>query len=150
AFHRYSLLVMTSLFRVLLFVSLSCFVAGQAMPKFPVAEVAGSGQRLYLITFGHLLQSQDGGNRWAAKSVMPGGSPNLLHLAVGATSPFTAWVATRNMEDGGVYRTTDGGENWSLANTGLPGEGQIYDFYTAVGKADLVYIRIGPEVYKSI
>jgi hypothetical protein len=69
-------------------------------------------------------KSADYGNTWTKiNSQIPGG-PIGSPIAVAGTTPATLWVSSAK-GDGSVYKSTDGGANWTLI-----GGGQIADLYS--------------------
>jgi hypothetical protein len=63
----------------------------------------------------HAFFSADGGNTWVARGTGVPDTPASAIL-VDPGTPQRVWLAT----DQGVYRTADGGLNWSRYSTGLP------------------------------
>ena len=49
----------------------------------------------------------------------------------------------------GVYKSTDGGSNWSASNTGLP-SGLAHNITTDPSNSDTLYVIIDYTIYKSI
>lgn len=54
----------------------------------------------------------------------------MTFLAVHPTDSSTAWVT---VDESGIYKTTDGGENWHLLNQGAPTQGSEF-WMIAAGK----------------
>jgi photosystem II stability/assembly factor-like uncharacterized protein len=84
---------------------------------------------LYAAGFGHgVFKSTDGGNTWNLKNAgIDGASPFAWRLARGSDGVLYLVVARRSEDgsygdanDGAVYRSTDGAENW--ARLTLPGK----------------------------
>jgi len=61
-----------------------------------------------------LYRSTDGGETWSALGF---NNVNMLSIAVDPVNPSTMYVATNY----GIFKTADGGQQWSQADTGLPG-----------------------------
>jgi hypothetical protein len=78
---------------------------------------------LYAGTAGGVFKSTDGGGNWSAANTglvrnipgLPPTIPGLLALAIDPTTPTTLYAGT----EFGVFKSTDGGDNWSAASTGL-------------------------------
>lgn len=79
---------------------------------------------VYAATSNGVYKSVDGGANWVLKNTgIPHGltmkivisptSPNTLYVSIWAEPGSATW-------QGGIYKTTDGGENWVAKNTGLP------------------------------
>lgn len=109
-----------------------------------------------------VYRTTDGGTTWAPsnagmdsnKSLFVGGfdkSPNNSQTFIIATGNNTDWL----IKDvpGAVYRTTDGGMNWTdvTPDPAFPGE---FETFTAVAYApsdgDIVYVASSEAVYRSI
>ena len=66
-----------------------------------------------LISLSQPLTVSAGTNVWTSHG--PEGGP-IIALAIDPATPTTLYAGT---DFGGVFKSTDGGENWSAANTGL-------------------------------
>lgn len=101
------------------------------LPNRWVADVYIASQQLMYVAFsgfaantpntpGHVFRSNDGGNSWTdiSHTGQNNGLPDLpvMALAVDPDDADTIYVGT----DFGVYRTTDGGDNWEPFNQNLP------------------------------
>jgi len=93
-----------------------------------VVHPAADVNTLYLAVLGHgILKSVDGGKTWQTASA---GLPGLqvVGLAIDPTQPNTLWAALDHSASqsagtyspGGIYKTTNEGQTWALANGGLP------------------------------
>jgi photosystem II stability/assembly factor-like uncharacterized protein len=78
-------------------------------PKQPKRVYAGAGDGVYL--------SLDGGENWTLITSGLCCYLNVMDLAVDPSSPDTIYAGT---EFGGVMKSTDAGETWRPANSGLP------------------------------
>ena len=68
---------------------------------------------------GGLFRSADGGESWeeltGRKEGLPGGIIGKIGVAVSPANPDRVWAMIEH-EDGGVFRSDDGGETWSRVN----------------------------------
>src|SRR5438067_4978015 len=89
-------------------------------------------------TNGGIFKSVDGGRTWRQLSK---GLPNDIvqaNLAIAASAPQTLIAAVATTKAGKLYRSEDGGENWTLATEDdRPG--------ARIGGGDLPLIRIDPQ-----
>jgi photosystem II stability/assembly factor-like uncharacterized protein len=78
---------------------------------------------------GGVYMSTDGGESWVAKCngldnyaggpySHPMQTANYRHLVIDAENPETLFVASRAWGDYGIYKTTDGGDNWVNTTVG--------------------------------
>ena len=80
------------------------------------------------VTGGGVFKSINFGDTWSAASTgLPGGTI-VSALGIDPTMPGTVYAGTDNLNgsgDGGsgVFKSMDGGNTWSAASTGLPGNG---------------------------
>ena len=107
---------------------------------YSVAYNASAGVRLFLhptdsrilfIINGSLFKSTNSGQSWTW--ILTGNGP-LVRLAINPQNPLIMY-ATKTYPFGTVYKTTNGGNNWSIA-----GDGLMQDIYFATGP-----ININPE-----
>ncbi|NNF05114.1 MAG: glycosyl hydrolase, partial [Rhodothermales bacterium] len=67
-----------------------------------------------------LYKSTDGGNTWTEltnqDNGLPGGVLGIIGVAVSPVNPDRVWAIVEH-EEGGVYRSEDGGESWRRINT---------------------------------
>ena len=116
--------------------------AGTGEENFNVDAYQGAG----------VLKSIDGGATWtqtgAATFIGPFssgiGSARIGAIAISPTDPNTALVGAAFASTGsleGIYRTTNGGTNWSIVATasGADGTGVVFD----PGNASIVYAALG-------
>jgi photosystem II stability/assembly factor-like uncharacterized protein len=134
---------------------------GQCVHK--VARDAADPERLFAQNHHGVYRSVDGGSSWT--SIAEGlpsdfGFPVVVHPARGGT----AWVVPL-VADGervppggalGVWRTTDSGDSWSAASSGLPEDfyaSVLRDAFTADDVADPTGLYLGARdgtVYASV
>jgi uncharacterized protein (TIGR03437 family) len=98
-----------------------------------------------------LHRSTDEGLTWEPVYFRPAGQrqPVLTQILVHPTVPGTAYAFT-DADDGGVWKTIDGGSSWTMSNTGLPAGGTIVG--PAIMLADrpqTLYAKVGEEFYKT-
>jgi photosystem II stability/assembly factor-like uncharacterized protein len=82
----------------------------------------------YPTSSGGIYKSTDGGETWQRKNcglnngwifsvyVSPNDSNNAIIGISGGLTTFTGWDISGQYFDGGIFRTTDGGENWNRIN----------------------------------
>jgi len=70
--------------------------------------------------------------QWAPTAGPWGGTINAFYESNG-----TIYTVTGNFSAGGVFKSTDGGQNWELCNKGLPLTSKILGFY---GDDDYIYV----------
>ncbi len=66
-----------------------------------------------------LWKSIDGGETWTnllEADGMPGGTVGIIGVTVSPVNPNRVWAIIEN-DNGGVYRSDDGGESWELVNS---------------------------------
>ncbi len=66
-----------------------------------------------------LWKSTDEGKTWTELSGKPGfpsGLLGIIGISVSPANPDRVWAIVENEPDGGLYRSEDGGENWTLVN----------------------------------
>jgi photosystem II stability/assembly factor-like uncharacterized protein len=83
---------------------------------------------LYAVTRldGRVLKSTDGGTNWSPMNsglpVDDGGNYGVTSLAIDPQNPTTVYTGSA-LIGGGVFKTTNGGESWIPASSGLPDGG---------------------------
>lgn len=89
-------------------------------------------------TNGGIFKSTDGGNTWVQLS--KGLSEGIVqaNLAVAPSSPKTLFAAVRTKSSSKLFRSDDGGENWSVATDDARPA-------TGIGGGDLPVVRIDPK-----
>jgi len=89
-----------------------------------------------------VFKSVDGGATWVQTGLNPSNSPNSMNdIYMHPTDSNILWVATRS----GLYKTIDGGNNWSNNQSG-----NIKDLKIKPGDPTIIYIVTVDEFYKSI
>jgi photosystem II stability/assembly factor-like uncharacterized protein len=102
-----------------------------------------------------LWQSTDGGDTWTEISRNPGGPRGAalgrIGVAVSPANPDRVW-AIIEAEDGGVFRSDNGGRNWTKVNEGRNLRQRAW-YYTHIyadpKSADTVYV-LNTGFYKSV
>lgn len=112
---------------------------------------AGPGQILFdpsngsnaYATFGGVYKSADGGRTWTSASgtgsnVLPAGS--YLGLAIAPSTPQTLFVGSLNSSGTQMFRTADGGQNW----TPLPSSPDSQGIQVDPVNPDLIFVTSPP------
>ncbi|RKU20063.1 hypothetical protein C6503_06700 [Candidatus Poribacteria bacterium] len=91
------------------------------MALMPIAEQSG---RLYIVSTDEIFASDSRGETWRALGTRPKGEPVELVVtgaeeASSSQVPVTMYLALKNR---GIFRSTDGGAQWTPLNDGLTGE----------------------------
>src|SRR5262249_42482951 len=102
-----------------------------------------------------LFKSTDGGDSWTEISRNPGGGSGAvlgkIRIAVGHSDPGRV-RRRREADDGGVFRSDDGGKNWMKVNEGRNLRQRAW-YYTHIyadpKSADTVYV-LNTGFYKSV
>ncbi len=103
-------------------------------PQNPEIIFAGSAGGLAL-SIGNIYKSSDGGETWEVKD---NGLPyannsdytnGIFSFAMEFSNPETLYAGTNYI---GVYRTTDGGENWASFSDSIVGRDQTPDFLPSI------------------
>ncbi len=76
-----------------------------------------SSGNLYMSTWGFLYMSSDRGDSW--QQIYSRENWDMISLAVDPTTINVIYVGT---EEEGLFKTTDGGMNWSASSSGLPSD----------------------------
>jgi photosystem II stability/assembly factor-like uncharacterized protein len=104
----------------------------------------GPGSRIY--------KSADGGNTWTElKNGLPKGDKGKIGITVSPVDSNRVW-ATVEAEDGGVYRSDDAGQTWSLMNDSFELRGRQYYYghiYADPQDRDTVYTFAAKYFFKS-
>jgi uncharacterized protein (TIGR03437 family) len=117
-------------------------VAVDSSPSANVYTAAGPG----------LLRSTDNGITFRPVFLRRAGQPQPLlnQLVIDPANPRVLWAATE-LEEGGVWKSTDGGENWTIVNAGLPaGGGSVDSLHLTTGAPMTMYARVGTQLFKSV
>jgi hypothetical protein len=75
------------------------------------------------ITVGGVFKSTDRGGSWILASNGLPNTPAISSLVIDPSSPNILYAGANlgiNSNGGGVYKSSDGGESWSLASNGIP------------------------------
>ncbi len=104
---------------------------------------------------GGVYKSTDGGTGWGAVNMgLQFGNTSVSALAIDdRTTPRTLYAATvgsaDDRTDGGVYKSTDGGDTWNAADTGLPANTAITALAMDPTAPSTLYSATNGGVYKS-
>ncbi len=76
-------------------------------------EFANSAQSIDESYAGLFLTSKDGGNEWTSKETLPGDIKYVVSASF--TNEFIGYILgdSENMGGAGIYKTSDGGDNWT-------------------------------------
>ena len=67
-------------------------------------------------------------------------------MAIDPTNDLTLYLAT-TIAAGSIWKSTDGGNTWAVARSGLPTTGPDLDYFTLAGGN--LYVRFVDKLYKS-
>lgn len=98
-----------------------------------------------------LWKSTDGGATWTKIHPTTRGD-NLETLAIVPSSPQTLYFAVGNttgQTDGGLFKTADGGGNWTGVSAGLPGGTTVRALVTDPYQTQIVYAGTNKGVFKT-
>ena len=92
----------------------NCILLDPLNPLVLYASTGGTGVN-------SIRKSTDGGTNWATlTSGLPGSGNGRTQLAISASNPSILYASITNRSNSGLlglYRTTDGGSNWTLQNS---------------------------------
>ena len=91
-----------------------------------------------------IATSSDGGQTWTNHSIPIHGSRKVDDLIIDHTDPLTMWIVYDREY---VYKTTDGGNNWTLYNTGIDPSIGLQCITNHVGSNGAVYLGAENMVY---
>ncbi|MEZ5402045.1 MAG: hypothetical protein R2729_20400 [Bryobacteraceae bacterium] len=143
---------------------LSCLLLAAAATSFPAAaqpvmnigltRIALDGGKpgsIFVSTGRGLMRSADGGVRYEPLAIRPAGQPQPVVTAflIQPSNPKNLFLGS-DAEDGGFWKSSDGGDTWAIANMGLPESGVSVILLQWVESNQSLYARVGGQVYKSI
>ena len=104
-----------------------------------VTAILAQPGRLSASLVNGLARSADGGSTWSLAQVTPLGTSNQVYsLASWPGNPQTILAATSTT----LYRTTDGGDLWAQAVTGLPANAIVSSLVAAASDSTTAYASI--------
>jgi uncharacterized protein (TIGR03437 family) len=108
----------------------------------------GSPSRTIYASNNGLFRSVDLGVTWTSLYITDSGlaQPPVKGFAVDPTNELVVYVTT-TLAGGSCWKSTDGGNTWAHANSGLPSAGTDPTYFTlAMGN---LYLQMGDRLYKS-
>ncbi len=120
--------------------------------KDPNIMYAGTGSP----TRAAFFRSVDGGRHWTKTSLeMPPkckgvSRPRMLAMAIDPDDPLDVWVG---VEEGGLWRTRDGGDKWKRMDTGGPQGIRNSDLHSIVilpGPPKMIFALVVNAIYASV
>ncbi|MBI4889575.1 MAG: hypothetical protein HY821_03050 [Acidobacteria bacterium] len=96
-------------------------------------------------------KSKDGGASWTGVYLTEAGTvqPPVSTLVMDPTNETTLYAGTA-LEQGGVWRTRDGGATWERANAGLPAaNGTVERLFLIPATPRVLYAKVGNFVYET-
>jgi len=136
---------------------IDCALNDYALWKLAAAErnpdvmYAGTGSPTRAIFF----RSQDGGRTWERTSLeMPAkcagvSRPRMLAMAIDPDDARDVWVG---VEEGGLFRTRDGGDTWRRIDTDwpeAPGSSDVHSILVLPGNPNVVLVLVVNALYRS-
>ena len=100
-------------------------------------------QMIYLASGDGVLRSSDGGSSWTALL----GDIDAWSIATAPDDDDLVYVGTWGVSPRVIYRSNNGGADWTILTSGLP-DANINDI-VPIGDGDIVYAATGDGVYKS-
>ena len=95
-------------------------------PNIIYASMYKAGRTPYSLNAGGkgcgLYKSSDGGSTWKLISENPGmpiGMNGKINITISSINNNNIWASVENKENGGIYKSTDGGDTWSQLNSDL-------------------------------
>ncbi len=104
---------------------------------------------IFVATSRGLYKTTDGGTSWSNKTekILP--SISIFTVAVDPVNPLNVYIGlfgvtgTLELEGGGVYKSSDGGENFVECNNGIPRDNYIRSILIDPENPDTVYAGAG-------
>lgn len=121
-------------------------------PDHPDIMYAGTGSPSLAILF----RSRDGGKTWSRTGLeMPPkcagvSRPRMLALAVDPDDPLGVWAG---VEEGGLFRSRDGGDSWQRVDTDWApsrGNSDLHDIVVFPGEPKTILALVVNGIYKSV
>lgn len=128
--------------------------AAQPVLNVPVPVLAASSEQpptLYASVGAGVLRSVDEGLSWRAVFLRPAGQaqPEVRALVVDIANPRTIYAGT-DLDDGGVWKSTDGGASWAVVNQGLPPSDAAVTWMVQLPQSpNTLYARVGDQMYRT-
>ncbi len=101
-------------------------------------------------SFHYPMKTEDSGHTWLPLYVFDAGTPQVATgIAVNPTVPSTVYVST-TLDRGGVWKSTDSGETWTMASSGLPqGSSPVQNLTVAANNPQGLYARVDNLLFVS-
>ncbi len=100
-----------------------------------------------------LFRSTDNGLNFRPLNLRPAGQvqPYIWQVVIHKDAPQTVYAAA-DVADGGVWRSTDGGNTWVTASTGLTTDStlSVDSLVTIPGEPKILYAKAGGQLYKTV
>jgi uncharacterized protein (TIGR03437 family) len=116
-----------------------------------IGSAGTTGQILFASSGSGYFKSTNAGQSWTPMYITEPGlaQPPFSSLVADRRNETTLYLAT-TLTRGGVWRTTDGGATWTLANGGLPQTGDAVQSLTMTReRPETLYLRTGSAIYKT-
>jgi photosystem II stability/assembly factor-like uncharacterized protein len=106
---------------------------------------------LYALGRGTGYKSIDGGQTWHHLDQLPNPTYAVFSaVEIDPGTPTTLYVSGENIDSpGGVYKSTDGGESWNLASSGIATP-SVFDLAINPVQSSIIYATAENSVYKSV
>jgi photosystem II stability/assembly factor-like uncharacterized protein len=95
---------------------------------------------------GKIFKSVNGGSTWTAAHMTPASTGPILFFGFDPSEPNVIYALSRS----GIYRSDNGGNNWTLKSAGLPVDVSLYDFLTVdPSKSGVLFTADGGKMFVS-
>ena len=125
---------------------ISWVAANSGISTFRVIKIVpdpSNASMLYILSDGGIFKTTNGGADWI---FLRGGYSGVFTISIDPASPSALFIGLNGGTEYGVYKSTDGGNNWNKSSAGLP-YGSVNDIKIA---GNVVYAATSSGVYKSV
>ena len=122
-----------------------------AVPIRALAQDAGKPVPIaWVATEGGIFKSSETTLDWRNVYVRPAGEvqPAVRSIHIDPSNTQIVYLIS-DIEEGGIWKSVNGGVTWTQANTGLPRTGALDAFIALPGAALTFYLKAGNQIYKT-